>query len=129
MNPTQSFSHRDPPLSMRSLFMHAWDLSDRGVDCVMDWMNNAGLNTMCLAVVYHSGWFLHPHHSKHRAFMAESGACYFHPHLGEYKTSSVRRITPIIARMAKRKASCKRRLKSAAGVMSVTGGSKVRQLH
>jgi hypothetical protein len=67
-------------LRFRSLFMHAWDLEDHGVDCVMEWMSRAGLNTMCLAAIYHSGWFIHPHNSRHRAYMAESGACYFHPH-------------------------------------------------
>ncbi|MGH8023148.1 MAG: hypothetical protein ACRED1_06185, partial [Limisphaerales bacterium] len=88
---------------MRSLFTHAWDLADDGAEHVMDWMNRAGLNTMCLAAVYHSGWFLHPHNSKHRAYMSESGACYFHPRLGGYKTAGVRRMAPIVAQMAKRK--------------------------
>lgn len=97
MKPARPFNHRDAPLGMRSLFTHAWDLADDGADNVMNWMNRAGLNTMCLAAVYHSGWFLHPHNSKHRAYLAESGACYFHP----AKTSG--RLKPIVARMARRK--------------------------
>jgi hypothetical protein len=60
----------DPPsaerLSTKGLFMHAWDLRDEGADQVMGWMSDSGLNQMCIASCYHSGWFVHPHHPRHR---------------------------------------------------------------
>ena len=84
-------------LPFRSLFLHAWDLQEEGTDHVMDWMATAGLNTMCMAGTYHSGWFIHPHSPKHRAFMTEGNACYFHPHDELYRKTNLR---PNVAVMA-----------------------------
>jgi hypothetical protein len=84
----------------RSLFLHAWDLADEGVDRVMDSIRAAGLNTLCMASTYHSGWFIHPGNPKHRAFMTEGSVCYFHPTESHYKETSLR---PIPANLARKK--------------------------
>jgi hypothetical protein len=76
-----------PPIGHRSLFLHAWDLADEGIDPVLYSAVAAGLNVMCLAANYHSGWFLHPANFAHRAFMAESGVCYFRPDKSYFKES------------------------------------------
>lgn len=77
-------------LDFRSLFLHAWDLEDEGVDKVLDWMRAAGLNTVCLASTYHHGWFVHPHHTGHRAFMTEGDVCYFRPRKRYYQQTRLR---------------------------------------
>jgi len=63
----------------RGLFAHAWDLSEPGADRLCDWMCEVGLDVMCLAGSYHSGWFVHPHNRRHRLFMTEGSVVYFHP--------------------------------------------------
>jgi hypothetical protein len=69
----------EPPPKFRSLFTHVWDFADAGVDSLLRWVAEARLNTICVAGTYHSGWFIHPHHSHHRAFMTEGAVCYFRP--------------------------------------------------
>jgi len=83
----------------RSLFLHAWDLAGEGTGAVMGSAAEAGLNVMCLAATYHSGWFLHPGHPGHRAFMAESGVCYFQPRKTYFGKS---RLFPKMATLAKK---------------------------
>jgi hypothetical protein len=63
----------------RGLFAHAWDLSEPGADRLCDWMCEVGLDVICLAGSYHSGWFVHPHNRTHRLFMTEGSVVYFHP--------------------------------------------------
>lgn len=86
-------------ISRRSLFLHAWDLAGEGSDFVMQSAAEAGLNVACLAATYHSGWFLHPSHPRHRAFMAESGVCYFQPRKTYFKNA---RLFPQMAMLAKK---------------------------
>jgi hypothetical protein len=100
LNPRRSQTSKEPPLAFRSMFLHAWDLAHDGVDKVMGWMSDAGLNTMCLAGNYHSGWFIHPHNSKHRAFMTEGSVCYFHPQPSLYKGL---RLQPHVASLCKKR--------------------------
>jgi hypothetical protein len=69
----------EPSLEFRSLFAHVWDFADAGIDPLLGWLAGANLNTICVAGTYHSGWFIHPHHSRHRAFMTEGAVCYFRP--------------------------------------------------
>jgi hypothetical protein len=87
-------------LSHRSLFLHAWDLAGEGTEAVVGSAAEAGLNVLCLAATYHSGWFLHPSHPRHRAFMAESGVCYFQPRKTYFGKA---RLFPKIATLAKKK--------------------------
>ena len=67
------------PLRTRGLFLHVWDLQDEGVDRVLGWMRDAGLNQMLIAGSYHSGWFVHPRKEKHRLYMTQGGVLYFPP--------------------------------------------------
>lgn len=76
------------------MFFHAWDVADGGADKVMSWMGECGLNTMCLAATYHSGWFLHPHAERHRAYMTEGSVCYFRP---QYQLWKGQRLQPKLA--------------------------------
>ena len=67
------------PLRTRGLFLHVWDLQDEGVDRVLGWMRDAGLNQMLIAGSYHSGWFVHPRKEKRRLYMTQGGVLYFPP--------------------------------------------------
>ncbi|MSO24218.1 MAG: hypothetical protein EXQ58_13455, partial [Acidobacteria bacterium] len=86
------------PLQTKGLFMHAWDLKDSGADTVMAWMLDSGLNQMVIAGCYHSGWFVHPHNPRHRAYMTEGSVAYFHPDEKIFKSSPIK---PIVASFAK----------------------------
>lgn len=85
--------------STRGLFAHAWDLGDPGADYLTDWMCEAGLNVLCLAGSYHSGWFVHPHSNKHRLFMTEGSVVYFQPQASLYTETFLR---PRVASIAER---------------------------
>ena len=37
------------PLTTKGIWMHAWDLRDHGPDHVMGWIQDSGLNQMCIA--------------------------------------------------------------------------------
>ena len=56
----QTMTSQQGPLTTRGLFLHVWDLRDEGVDRVLGWMQESGLNQMAIAGSYHSGWFVHP---------------------------------------------------------------------
>ena len=77
------------PLTTRGLFLHVWDLQDEGVDHVLGWMRDSGLNQMVIAGSYHSGWFVHPRKERRRLYMTEGGVLYFPP------DPTVFRATPI----------------------------------
>ena len=82
----------------KGLFAHAWDLCEEGTDRIMGWMQDSGLNVLCLASVYHSGWFVHPHNPKHRLYMSEGSRSYFQPDEKLYGNTSLR---PQVAGLAK----------------------------
>jgi hypothetical protein len=67
------------PLRTRGLFLHVWDLRDEGVDRVLGWMRDSGLNQMLIAGSYHSGWFVHPRKQNRRLYMTQGGVLYFPP--------------------------------------------------
>src|ERR1019366_5021937 len=71
-------------LPFRSLFLHAWDLASGEVDPLLEWMERAGLNTLCLAATYHRAWLIHPQHKQHRAYRTEGDVCYFRPNASCY---------------------------------------------
>ena len=77
--PAPNRSPQLQPLATRGLFLHVWDLQDEGVDDVLAWMHDAGLNQMVIAGSYHSGWFVHPGKKRRRLYMTEGGALYFPP--------------------------------------------------
>ncbi len=78
------------PFSTKGLYMHAWDLRDDGADRVMGWMHDSGLKQMYIAGCYHSGWFIHPHSSRHRTYITEGSAAYFHPDEKLYKNTPLK---------------------------------------
>jgi hypothetical protein len=67
------------PLRTRGIFLHVWDLQDEGVDRVLGWIKDAGLNHMLIAGSYHSGWFVHPGKAKRRFYLTQGGVLYFPP--------------------------------------------------
>jgi len=85
-------------LDFRSLFLHTWDLADSGIDAVMGEMADAGLNTMCFAGTYHSGWFIHPQSKTRRTFMTEGSVCYFRPQASLYKSTPLKPLVSAICR-------------------------------
>jgi hypothetical protein len=88
--------HLDLPF--RSLFLHAWDVADEGPDTLMAWIADAGLNTMCYAGTYHSGWFVHPHAPQRRAYLTEGGVCYFRPQLSLYDDTVLKPVISALCR-------------------------------
>lgn len=83
-------SQRERELTFRGLFAHAWDFSERDIPAVLDSIGQMGLNTICFGGTYHSGWFLHPQHLQHRAFMTEGSVCYFQPQDSLYQNTKLR---------------------------------------
>lgn len=77
------------PLRTRGLFLHVWDLQDEGVERVLGWMRDAGLNQMLIAGSYHSGWFVHPRKEKRRLYMTQGGVLYFPPDPGIFKSTPI----------------------------------------
>jgi hypothetical protein len=88
----------EKPLQTKGLFMHAWDLRDEGAGKVMSWMRDSGLNQMFIAGCYHSGWFVHPHNPKHRAYLTEGSVAYFQPDKKIFRHSPIK---PELASFAK----------------------------
>jgi hypothetical protein len=76
------------------IYCYTWDFADNGVDELLEWCVRAGITDLFLAATYHSGWFLHSHNPKHKAYLATSGAIYFHPNRDLYG-----RIQPYVAPM------------------------------
>jgi hypothetical protein len=78
------------PLRTRGLFLHVWDLQDEGVDRVLGWMRDSGLNQMLIAGSYHSGWFVHPRKEKRRLYMTQGGVLYFPPDPSVFKSTPIK---------------------------------------
>lgn len=82
------------PLRTRGLFLHVWDLHDEGVDRVLGWARDSGLNHLLIAGSYHSGWFVHPGKPNRRLYMTQGGVLYFPP------DPAIFRSTPIVPAVA-----------------------------
>src|ERR671915_331122 len=78
--PRRAGAQAQPLLLTRGLFLHVWDLQDEGVDRVLGWMKDSGLNQMLIAGSYHSGWFVHPRKDTRRGYITQGGVPYFPPH-------------------------------------------------
>lgn len=81
-------------LRTRGVFAHAWDLRDEGVDAVLGWARDSGLNQVHIAGTYHSGWFVHPRKQQRRLYMPEGAVVYFPPDPSIFKS------TPIVPEVA-----------------------------
>jgi hypothetical protein len=80
-----------------AICLFAWDLCDEGIDPVLEFLADAGVTSLYLASVYHAGWFLRPHNPRHKCYMPEDGAAYFHPTASLYEATPLR---PKVARIA-----------------------------
>jgi len=78
--------------------MYAWDLRDGGLESVMGWVRDSGLNTMCLAGNYHNAWLVRANSPRHRAFMTEGSVVYFPWHEEFYRKTRLRPLTSRVAR-------------------------------
>ena len=67
------------------LWMYVWDLRDEGLERVLGFTADLGLNAVNLASSYHAGFFLHPHNPKHKMYYAMDGTVYFQPKTGSLK--------------------------------------------
>ncbi len=61
------------------LYAYPWDVIDEGSAAVLDAVERAGLNTLYLALWYHSGMFFLPHNPARRVYFPTPGALYFRP--------------------------------------------------
>jgi hypothetical protein len=86
-------------LRTRGLFLHVWDLQDEGVDRVLGWMRDSGLNQMLIAGSYHAGWFVHPRKEKRRLYMTQGGVLYFPPDPKIFRATPIK---PDVADFARR---------------------------
>jgi len=77
------------------LWLYAWDLRDEGVDAVMSFARDSGIDALYIAGAYHHGWFIHPHNPRRRAFFADGGTVYFHPNQSLFRQT---RLKPVVAR-------------------------------
>ena len=66
------------PVSIE-LFAYPWDIMDEGEGTFLDRCLDLGVNRVHVAVSYHSGKFLLPHHSRTASTFPEPGALYFQP--------------------------------------------------
>lgn len=89
---------REKRLSTRGAFMHVWDLRDEGVDAVLGWAGDAGLNQVHIAGTYHGGWFVHPGKPERRLYMTEGGVLYFPPDPAIFKATPIQPAVSSIVR-------------------------------
>jgi hypothetical protein len=80
-----------------SLYLFAQDILDEGVEAVLDRLQEAGANSITLAVSYHHGRDVHPHNPKHRVVFHEGGTVYFRPDIRLYDLTPLK---PTVARIA-----------------------------
>lgn len=99
---TEARTSRAPqePLRTRGLFLHVWDLQDEGVERVLAWMRDSGLNQMLIASSYHSGWFVHPGKARRRLYMTQGGALYFPPDRKIFRSTPIEPEVADVARGA-----------------------------
>jgi hypothetical protein len=76
------------------IFIHAWDISDEGVDNCFDYLQDVcGLNQVSIGAVYHSGTFLSPHNPK-RAVRWDDGSVFFTPQHSRWQDC---RLQPVLS--------------------------------
>ncbi|MDP2948268.1 MAG: hypothetical protein Q8P22_01865, partial [Chloroflexota bacterium] len=62
-----------------SVWMYAWDLQDEGLENVLGFMRDAGVDAINMASAYHAGYFIHSHNPSHKMYFPEDGVVYFQP--------------------------------------------------
>lgn len=83
----RSFKMVNPDYTMptRSVRAFVWDLADEGLDEVLGYLRDSGVDGMHLALAAHGGRFYCPHNPKHCLVHAPEGALYFQPILSCYE--------------------------------------------
>ncbi|MGO1070518.1 hypothetical protein [Lysobacter sp. CA199] len=69
---------------VRSLYAYPWDVASRGAREFSAQAVELGLNSVTLALAYHAGKFISPHHRGQRVVFPEDGAAYFEPDRDRY---------------------------------------------
>lgn len=64
---------------VRSLYAYPWDVASRGIDEFAAQACDLGLTGVTLALSYHAGKFISPHHRSQRVVFPEDGVVYFPP--------------------------------------------------
>ncbi len=85
-------------MNTAGLWMHAWDVWSDGLETVLGFAGDSGLNCVYPASAYHAGWFIHPHSTGRRVWQTEDGVVYFHPDQAIWRDSRIRpRVASICA--------------------------------
>jgi hypothetical protein len=69
---------------VRSIYAYPWDVASRGAREFAAQAVELGLNSVTLALAYHAGKFISPHHRGQRVVFPEDGVAYFEPDLRGY---------------------------------------------
>lgn len=69
---------------VRSLYAYPWDVAARGAREFASQVRELGLDSVTLALSYHAGKFVSPHHPGRRVVFPEDGATYFAPDPDRY---------------------------------------------
>lgn len=68
-----------------SLYTYPWDLVDGGIEASLGYIREqAGMDAISYAAVYHTGKFLLPHNPRRRVHFNEGAAVYYRPDLKRY---------------------------------------------
>ena len=84
------------PLRSAGLCLFAWDFAEEGADELIAHVRDLGVTRLYPAVLYHAGYFIHPHSPKRKVRLLDDGVAYFHPDMSLYADTPLK---PTIAPM------------------------------
>jgi len=73
-----------------NLMIFPWCFADEGVEKLMGYLRDLGINRLCLTSHYHAGFFLYGTSPKRRVHMLEDGVTYFRPTDSFYTDSPIK---------------------------------------
>jgi len=73
-----------------NLYIFPWCFADEGVEKLMDYVGDLGINRLGLTSHYHAGFFLYGTNSKRHVHMLEDGVTYFRPTDSFYADSPIK---------------------------------------
>lgn len=79
-----------------SLFVFPWCFADEGIEQLMTYLRDLGINRLALTSHYHAGFFLYGTNPKRRVHMLEDGVTYFRPTESFYADSPIK---PAVSRL------------------------------
>ncbi|HEX2998713.1 MAG TPA: hypothetical protein VHR86_00480, partial [Armatimonadota bacterium] len=88
----------ETPVEYLSMWAYLWDLLDEGIDQALRQMREeAGVNTVSLAVAYHTVQHLRPRATGKKYFVSREASLYFHPDRKRYRDTSLQpRVSPLV---------------------------------